>query len=292
MRTNWTEGRDYSVVCHTVWNVKCRNEEKRSHSLKHHPNYPDAKKLGDYEAAQNLADSLICPKALAILKDKIDLSRFDMDPLAKRPVLIAPSLTSGSNNVIPIWTAYNLGFQLGLGVDRDIFQKEKISRTNKSALFRLLNQPEFYGNVSKGREYIIVDDNYTLGGTIAALRSYIEMNGGKVICATVLADQDPDNKHSKNPLDKLCGHEIRWNISEQTLQSIEDKYGGWTFARDFQSKVGFSLEGLTEQEGRFVGHFQDKRALFRAVDEERNLESSRGGREIFATTSARAYQPA
>ena len=44
----------------------------------------------------------------------------------------------------------------------------------------------FLLDVWVGRDYLVVDDNVTRGGTLADLRSYIERNGGNVVGATTL----------------------------------------------------------------------------------------------------------
>jgi hypothetical protein len=69
---------------------------------------------------------------------------------------------------------------------KDIFQSNKPSRTNTGAPHRMLNRSTFDGLVTPGQDYLLVDDNVTLGGTLSDLRSYIESKGGHVIGATTL----------------------------------------------------------------------------------------------------------
>ena len=269
MRCDWVGGRDYSVICHTTWDVKTRKESFNARALKNQPDYPAAKKSGDMEAAQLIVDRLLTSKGLEMIQSKMDLERFEQDPLARRPVVVVP-ISPTSKNVLPVLTAHNIAYQLGLGIDRDIMQIPSMSRTKTAPILRLLNQPEFTGPVTPGREYIIVDDNYTMGGTASALRSYIESNKGKVLCATVLADQS----NSIDVLHKINAHEIRWNVSDETLNEVKQKHG-WTFERHFEKEFGFGLTALTDREGKFVGRFPNQRTFFEAVDTAREDISAR-----------------
>lgn len=72
--------------------------------------------------------------------------------------------------------------RLGLEVEYRIGQIDKVSCTNTGADHR----PAFSGEVVQGQEYLIVDDNLTMGGTIASLRGYVENRGGKAIGASVI----------------------------------------------------------------------------------------------------------
>lgn len=76
--------------------------------------------------------------------------------------------------------------RLGLEVEYRIGQIDKVSRTNTGADHRLAFNPAFSGEVVQGQEYLIVDDNLTMGGTIASLRGYVENRGGKAIGASVI----------------------------------------------------------------------------------------------------------
>jgi hypothetical protein len=58
-------------------------------------------------------------------------------------------------------------------------------RPGTKMIDRMFFQPEFTGEVRPGR-YILVDDVFTTGITLKALKTYIERNGGNVISAYTL----------------------------------------------------------------------------------------------------------
>lgn len=89
-------------------------------------------------------------------------------------------------NKIPLALATCLGDALELEVDTDIVQVVRAFRTNKGADHRLAFCPAFDGPVQAGQPYIIMDDTLSMGGTLAALRGYIENRGGRVIGACAL----------------------------------------------------------------------------------------------------------
>jgi len=73
-----------------------------------------------------------------------------------------------------------------LPVDDGIIQANEPRRTGQNAEYRMSVHSKFDGPVETGRDYLIVDDNVTQGGTLADLRSYIESHGGRVVAATTL----------------------------------------------------------------------------------------------------------
>ena len=62
-----------------------------------------------------------------------------------------------------------------------------LDRTGSDSSYRLAFPAVFGGEVKAGRDYLILDDNSTMGGTIAGLKGYIENRGGKVIGAAVMS---------------------------------------------------------------------------------------------------------
>lgn len=270
MRLPW--GRQQTIINHTLWETRSPKPEFATRALSVQPEYEQAKRGGNYDAAFSIAERLISPEAMAMISAKANLARFDADPMLARPVVIAPTkLGDRSKNLIPIACAHLTAYRLGLGVCRDIYQVDSASRTGKSATARLLSQPEFQGPVQRGREYIIVDDVYTMGGSVASLVGHIESNGGKVSCVSVLATQ---NKEKLTTKEKFKPRELSLSITDETLHEIDKKHG-WCFGRKFKEAVGISLESLTNREGSFVANgFGTTRDFFRAVDTERRAVES------------------
>ncbi|HCE5184934.1 phosphoribosyltransferase [Vibrio parahaemolyticus] len=141
------------------------------------PEYLDAKK-GSATAALAIAQRLITPEMLNNVKNLIG------DNQAKIVPVLATE--NAGNNKIPLAMAAVLANRLGLEVEYDIVQSEKVGRTGKGAFHRLAMSPKFEGNVERDQSYLIVDDTLSMGGTLASLRGYIENRAGKVLGAAVM----------------------------------------------------------------------------------------------------------
>jgi hypothetical protein len=139
------------------------------------------------------------------------------------PILIAP-LREGSKNVLSKKTAYEIGKILNLEVDGQIFEISKgFSRKSQSGLGKLLNLPSFGGNVQPSRSYIAVDDIIRSGGTIAELRSYVEINGGHFIGSCALASVSGQDHVLNNCPDQLDN--VRQSLPIDMLKWFENKVG-------------------------------------------------------------------
>lgn len=138
----------------------------------------EAAKAGDVEAAGRVVDFALDDAAV----ERVKAMAGDRNPIL---VAVHAEESTGRNH-LPIAYASRLGTRLGLDVDTEIVQTNRVHRTGKGAEYRLSAQPQFSGPVDPGRSYIVVDDHVTAGGTLAALRSYIEARGGDVVGATTL----------------------------------------------------------------------------------------------------------
>jgi hypoxanthine-guanine phosphoribosyltransferase len=256
---------DPGVITHTLWGVKSANPALVQKGLSAQPEYFAAKKDADYEAAYIISERLVSENALKMVADKIGYETFSKDLSGRhKPVVVAP-VKAGSvvKNLIPLALAHLVADRFQLEVCRDIYQRSGTGRTGRSALDRLLLQPEFTGKVERGRKYIIVDDVLTMGGSIAGLASYIESNGGKVICTTVLANQSQVVATAK---ERLKPRELDLLVKPQVVESIERKFG-WRFGHVFEKAVGFPLNALTFREGSFVQSvFESSSQFTKAVE--------------------------
>ncbi|OTG61220.1 hypothetical protein B9T36_02125 [Acinetobacter sp. ANC 4204] len=159
------------------------------------------------------------------------------------PVLAIEAL---GNNRIPAVFAEMIAEILNLEVNNDIVQTVKANHTDAGAYERIVRQPRFDGKVEKGRNYIIVDDTVAMGGTLAALKGYIESQGGYVQRAVTLTGLTTE--FDIVPLEKM-------------LKSVLGKHPN--LSEWWQYEFGFPIEYLTQGE---LGHLRTPSSL----DEIRN----------------------
>ena len=135
-------------------------------------------KGGDRQAAHDLVKQVLTPENIEHLRGKLGDSK---------PVVVPVHAQEADGiNHIPMAFAHRLADGLGLSVDHGIVQSVKANHTHAGAFERLARQAEFTGDVVPGQHYLLADDTATMGGTLAALRGYIESRGGKVDLATTL----------------------------------------------------------------------------------------------------------
>ena len=260
-RIPWKEDSDYGVLVHRDWTAKAKKERRLT--LKHHPLYWVAKTEGDYIAAQQVVDDLLNQETLLTLCERIG---------NKKPIIVAPSLTKEDpKNVIPVWFAYNVAYHLNLSVSREIFQSDKSHRTGRSGFYRLANDPEFYGTVHSGQDYLIVDDVLTMGGTLASLRAFIESRGGNVIATTVLADSNIKARvaHNKGLEFIEPQSEVFLKPTPEALEELRKKHG-YKLAKLWESKKGYGLDCLTAREVDFLRFYPSIREIRKAFTEQEN----------------------
>lgn len=200
----------------------------------------EAAKHGDTVEAQKLVQELV--------KDDKVKAIADAHPDAK--VIAIHKIDQDGTNQIPL--AYAAAYKkYGLEIDTDIVQSTTVHRTGTNDAYRMANRPTFEGKVEKGKEYIIVDDVVTIGGTVSSARNYIESNGGKVVQVTSLGAT-------------YSGHII--GIQQSTVAALYDKFGGNFDGVLKETGIAKTAKCLTEGEARYLlGR--------KTVDEIRNLVS-------------------
>ncbi len=194
-----------------------------------HPEYKAAKH-GNFHSALELVRDVLDPRGIDRLKSLIGKSEPTLVPVH--------GIELTGHNAIPVAYAKVLGKRLNLPVDREIVAANRPGRTGASAADRMLNRAQFDGPVEPGRSYLIVDDNATMGGTIAELRSHIEQGGGKVIGATVLTGAE--NSHILAP-------------QKKTLAGLREKLPRlepW-----WEQNHGYGFDALTEGEAKYLARF-------------------------------------
>ncbi|MBP6077702.1 MAG: phosphoribosyltransferase [Xanthomonadales bacterium] len=211
---------------------------REDRAIKSHPAYADAK-AGNIDAAIQLVRDLAEPlKALADLFDETT-------------IFVAPHAEeSAGDNAIPIVLSAFLAEYRSALLDDEIVQANRVYHTGADAMERLIAPAEFEGDVISGGAYVIVDDVVTMGGTIADLASYIQMNGGKVIGVVTLVDASRSGSLACNAkllheIEKRFGDEIRqqFGIEPSALTAEEAGYLiGFRSAEEIRGRAAKAAE--------------------------------------------------
>jgi hypothetical protein len=194
--------------------------------------YNLAKNYGDEKRALLLCDKLHDEEALGRIYD----ATFGIEPL---PIVVAPARPLGAtNNALGRTFARYVAQELGFDVENSIHQTNAVKRDSiRSPFFRLSQSPTFGGSVVVGANYVLADDVFTLGGTLACLRGYIENSGGRVVGMTALAERE--------------GKDVQISLANDTLDRLSTAHHG-ALAALLQQRAGFALDCLTEPEGRYL----------------------------------------
>lgn len=240
-RVAWTAADPQQIFIH------CRYDELKG-TAKDAPlsqdKYLKAKRLNDKVAAADLVEALI--------NDDIVDQIVDLLPDDDRPVKVVfpypefdPDIKSSNpmtiTNAIPFAFAAHLAALLDADVEVEIVEAARPGRTDLNRFERFLWQPCFTGKVDTDCVYVLVDDTCTLGGTFAALRSYIVANGGTVVAATALSHQG--------------GKSVPFGIADNTANMLVSRYSD-EFSAFWTGEVGHGIECLSELEGDFLAGWQ------------------------------------
>ncbi|MDO4775813.1 MAG: phosphoribosyltransferase [Cardiobacteriaceae bacterium] len=193
-------------------------------SLSDLPGY-DAAKAGDADAALQLVLTLIKPET-------VEAVRRNFKPDLHTLIVPVHAEEAAGRNKIPVAIAKVLAADLGLQTDESIVQVNRVRRTGSNANHRLAFPPTFDGDVQKGKNYIIVDDTLTQGGTLAALRGHIENRGGHVLGMMVMS--------AKN-------YSLQIAPTSEILHNIHQKHGD-AMNEYFLQEFGYGIEQLTHSE--------------------------------------------
>lgn len=197
--------------------------------LSDHKDYYRAKKDGNIDAALRVVSDSISKVYIAQMRITLkNMAEQGLPP----PILVAPFKPS-SKNVLARSAAVYLGKELGLEVDTDIVETDKIPRKTLSKLGRLFTPATFEGESRKGAIYIMVDDNMVSGSTFADLRSHLIKNGSRVAFACALSTPQGQTTRLKPSDESLLA------VSSELSSSVK----GW-----MKNVAGMGLETLTRFE--------------------------------------------
>ena len=205
-------------------------------ALKQHPEYPDAK-TGNSVAAANLVDSLVDEAEISSVGTLLSKVSENGNPI----LVSANAYERQGFNAIPSALAKLLSKRLGIPFDTTIVQTNIVSHTGADGYGRLARQAAFEGKIARAHEYVMVDDFIGQGGTLANLRGWIEMQGGKVIGAVALTGKP---------------YSATLNPSQEQLHELRQKHGP-DFEKWWKEHFGHSFDCLTQSEARYLTRSPD-----------------------------------
>jgi len=230
--------------------------------LEEHPDYDAAKNHEDRIAALSLVHSFLnTPENLSQL-------RFLKNNYSDAIIVPVHAIEANGKNRIPEMLADYIGKYTGLEVDDNIVQSNRVHRTGTDEWYRFAFRPSFDGNVKSGREYILVDDVFSNGGSFNELRIFIEKNGGNVVQAVAMSLGGHGNKIAPDPV---------------IIKALVDKYGTETlslFLQEIKLYDG-NYEALTNPEA-----FALRRASSLDEARDRILAERQAGRACMGAGSA------
>ena len=139
---------------------------------RHHPDFKAAKH-GDFQAALRLVDESVKDEKVAMIARQFP----------KAHIIYNHKIQGDGINMIP--AAYAARFSaVGMTVEHDIIAVTNVSHTNASDVSRISKRMRFEGHVSKGVDYILLDDFITSGAELRDLRDYVNSQGGNVVAMT------------------------------------------------------------------------------------------------------------
>jgi adenine/guanine phosphoribosyltransferase-like PRPP-binding protein len=196
--------------------------------VKNHGSY-SAAKAGDIRASLDLVLNTLDDTAVERLRQ-----------YAGAMIIPVHGLEGVSVNTIPMAMAVCLSHHLGLAVVTDVVQTTRAAHTGAKGWWRLQSHALFHGQVTRGTNYVLVDDFLGMGRTFANLRGYVEAKGGNIVHIQTLTGKPYSAKIA---------------LTRETLQALRDKHGNlesWWF-----SKFGYGFDALTESEARYLGRAED-----------------------------------
>ena len=194
----------------------------------------------DYDAAKNHESRVA---ALRLVRDFLRTPENQAQLLTLKKkysgAIIVPihAIESGGENKIPEALAEYIGMNTGIEVNDNIIQTNRVYRTGSDEWHRFAFRPSYDGMVKSGRNYLIVDDVFSLGGSFNELRRFIESNGGKVVQTIAIATGRSGPEIALNP---------------KTLKNLVDRYGAnklESFLKETDLYDG-NYRALTEPEAR------------------------------------------
>lgn len=248
-RANWSEMRSDTIFVSVKYSdVKNGASGDRGSAKSDKDAYIAAKQNCDHDAATVIVDKFFSDRVLDRLIDELspDISA------GKRICIIHPQPGFNRNgeldvnqivtNALPYACAELLAEEIGADITNDIMQVARPGRTKLNRWQRFLYQPKFEGAVDADAVYVLVDDNSTMGGTLAMLRTHIVDNGGTIGAVCTLCSPD--------------GVDCKFSIAKDTVNVINSRYGD-EIDIFLLKEIGHETLQLTENEGLSLARWDD-----------------------------------
>ncbi len=261
-RENWRDqDSDTILVAARLDGVKGTAASNRGDAGKQKKLYQAAKSACDHSAARELVDLFVGDDVIDQLVDQ--LARHITEN--RRIIVVHPepkfngdettSEIKPVTNAIPFALSELFSEALDVEVNNEIVQIHRPGRTKLKRIPRLLFQPKFSGKIDSSAVYVLVDDAYTLGGTLAMLRSHIVSHGGTiggvcVLCTTI-------------------GKSMRFSIAEACINVLSLKYGN-ELDGFWLKEVGHHVSQLTDAEGTFLEEWENSGSRKSPIDQLRD----------------------
>ncbi len=217
---------------------------RRVDTIYNHPSFEKAKN-GDKQAA------------IKLIQDTINIDK--IKELHKNyPNSIIATVTAideRTANKIPIAYAEAISTVTHYKVEKMV-QINDVGRTKKNAIERLIYRPKYTGHVEKGKNYILVDDVVTQGGTLNELKKYIEGQGGKVVACSTLG---------------FTQYSSVLQITDENIKRLERKFGRDEIEKYLKEYgIGERIEDITNGEARHLLRFKNVERIRDRTANERN----------------------
>jgi hypothetical protein len=209
-------------------------------TLPERDNHPDflASKAGNPDAALRLARELLSTQATEALRRLVGPGGAVLLPITALE-------EAGFNAILDAMAttlAANLSWRLSSG---NIVQINRVGHTRARSFNRLVTPAEFSGRVIRGANYVLVDDHVGLGGTLANLKGYVEVRGGRVVAMTTLTESPQAHRIALQP---------------DLLHVLKDKHGE-ALESLWRKQVGHGLDRLTNVEAGVLARQQSVDAI-------------------------------
>lgn len=125
-------------------------------------------------------------------------------------------------------------------------------------LDRIFNRPQFNGQVEAGRNYILVDDTITQGGTFAAMTQNVQDGGGEVAALVALSGKN---------------YSATLRANEDLIGTLRTKIGDVEPA--FQRATGYGFDQITASEARYLASYKPVEQLRDRIEAAADEEDGR-----------------